>query len=261
MNLLRQTLSDKDYKDSLSKNFTNQPLSVYKWSKNEMLPTHGEARQKYLNNLNLIVVSQMEELTGGEKRKHGSSMRSNYSKTNSSFNHNGTKPFSASKNNGGDIPLIREEFDEKMDYEIQEKYDRDLISKYKYTVKDINEKIILINDETKKLISDIIMENTVYNLISETVYGENDLTVKPRIYFFLGKSPVNQEGNNVNDNDKEGVIGNNSNEENNKEDVVEGEKINMNEEEKKIEENASNNSKIAASSNSKVASNSSKAVK
>ena len=36
------------------------------------------------------------------------------------------------------------------------------------------------------------MENTIYNIINQTVYGEIDLTVKPRIYFFLGK------GNNYN---------------------------------------------------------------
>ena len=59
------------------------------------------------------------------------------------------------------------------------------ITKYKYTIKEVNEKIILINHETKKLISDVIMENTIFNIISQTVYGEIDLTVKPRIYFFL----------------------------------------------------------------------------
>ena len=59
--------------------------------------------------------------------------------------------------------------------------------KYKYTIKEANEKIILTNDETKKLICDTIMENTIFNIISQTVYGEIDLTLKPRIYFFLGK--------------------------------------------------------------------------
>jgi hypothetical protein len=32
------------------------------------------------------------------------------------------------------------------------------------------------------------MENTIYNIISEAVYGELDLTQKQRIYFFLDKN-------------------------------------------------------------------------
>ena len=60
--------------------------------------------------------------------------------------------------------------------------------KYKYNISDINERLIMINDETKKIISEVIMENTLYNIISQGVYGEEDLTVKPRIYFFLNKN-------------------------------------------------------------------------
>jgi hypothetical protein len=32
------------------------------------------------------------------------------------------------------------------------------------------------------------MENTIYNIICEAVYGEMDLTEKQRIYFFLDKN-------------------------------------------------------------------------
>ena len=59
--------------------------------------------------------------------------------------------------------------------------------KYKYDIKDINERMIMINEDTRKLISDVIMENTVYNIVSQSAYGETDLTVKPKIYFFLDK--------------------------------------------------------------------------
>ena len=59
--------------------------------------------------------------------------------------------------------------------------------KYKYSISDLNEKIIITTEDTKKVICDIIMENTLFNIISESVYGEIDLTVKPRIYFFMGK--------------------------------------------------------------------------
>ena len=72
--------------------------------------------------------------------------------------------------------------------------------KYKYNLSDINERLIMINEETKKIITDIIMENTLYNIISQSVYGEADLTVKPRIYFFLNKNEdINNNSNNNNE--------------------------------------------------------------
>jgi hypothetical protein len=41
------------------------------------------------------------------------------------------------------------------------------------------------------------MENTIYNIISEAVYGELDLTQKQRIYFFLDKNANISKNDNV----------------------------------------------------------------
>jgi hypothetical protein len=49
---------------------------------------------------------------------------------------------------------------------------------------DVNEALAVVNEDSRKLISDDIMEATIYNIISEAVYGEADLTEKTRIYFF-----------------------------------------------------------------------------
>ena len=84
--------------------------------------------------------------------------------------------------------IVKEKFDEELVNIIDEKYLNEVVEKYKYNIKDINEKIIIVNDDTKKLIIDTIMENTIYNIISEAVYGELDLTQKQRIYFFLDKN-------------------------------------------------------------------------
>ena len=61
------------------------------------------------------------------------------------------------------------------------------MNKYKLPIKEVNENLILVNEESRRLISDTIMENSIYNIISEGVYGETDLTEKPRIYFFSKK--------------------------------------------------------------------------
>ena len=75
-------------------------------------------------------------------------------------------------------------FSEEEDFIIQEKYSRELLDKYKLTVPEVNEGYALVNKESRKLICNDIMETTIYNIISEAVYGETDLTEKTRIYFF-----------------------------------------------------------------------------
>jgi hypothetical protein len=73
-------------------------------------------------------------------------------------------------------------FSELEDQKLEEKYMNELLHKYRYNVPEVNEKLVITNDYSKKLIFDIL-ENTVFNIISEAVYGETDLTVKTAIYF------------------------------------------------------------------------------
>ena len=44
---------------------------------------------------------------------------------------------------------------------------KDLLNKYKLTIPELNEKIIAVNEDSRKLISNVIMENTIYNIVSE----------------------------------------------------------------------------------------------
>ena len=48
----------------------------------------------------------------------------------------------------------------------------------------------MLNEESKKIITDVIMENTLFNIVCQGIYDEVDLTVKPRIYFFLNESGI-----------------------------------------------------------------------
>ena len=192
--LTKQILSSDEFKNNFTKQVKEQPLSIYKWTNNESLPTLGELREKYINSLKLLILSQVGDLSSEprSKRKIVIDTKSHSRAGNSQIHSN--KRRSSTRILQLDQPVLKdqEEYNDSLDSEIQEKYLKDLSVKYKYSIKEINEKIILTNNETKKLISDIIMENTIYNIINQTVYGEIDLTVKPRIYFFLGK------GNNYN---------------------------------------------------------------
>ena len=186
--LTKQILNSDDFKNNFSKQIQEQPLSLYKWTNNQHLPTLGQLREKYINNLKNIIISHIGDTSNDSRGKRGKSfleMKSTHSKMNSSQIYSNKQNSSGTKDLGNDN--IKEEYNDILENEIEEKYLKDLLIKYKYSIKEINERLILINDETKKLISDTIMENTIYNLICQTVYGEIDLTVKPRIYFFLGK--------------------------------------------------------------------------
>lgn len=76
-----------------------------------------------------------------------------------------------------------EQFNEKEEAKIEDKYLNELIDKFKYTIPEVNQKILLVNEDSRNLIGSIL-ENTIYNIISEAVYGEADLSEKTKIYFY-----------------------------------------------------------------------------
>ena len=183
--LTKEILSDKDFTDKLEQNIDNQPLNLFQWTSDVSLPTQKETREEYNKQLNEHAMEAIKkELNILSPKKHVKTIDKKnlrYSTTNNNI--------SNVKNELDNIKLDKEEnFGEEEDLELQEKYTKDMINKYKLTIPEVNEKIIIVNDETRNVISDVIMENTVYNLINEAVYGETDLTEMPRIYFFANKN-------------------------------------------------------------------------
>ena len=230
--LTKQILSSDELKLKISKEIQEQPLTLYKWTNDQKYSSVAKVRQKYINNLKLLIISQMGDLSNDTRSKKGRSileMKSTHSKVNSSQLNSNKQNSSGTKDLQPDLPVIKEEYNENTDRQIQEKYLKDLMVKYKYNLSDINERLIMLNEETKKIITDVIMENTLYNIVSQSVYGDADLTVKPRIYFFLNK---NEEINNNNNNNNNDLIKS----ENKEEEKVQNENI---QEENKNNNNAS----------------------
>ena len=196
--LTKHILSSDELKTKMTEEIQKQPLSIYKWTNNQKFPSLAKVRQRYINHLKLLIMSQIGDLSTETKSRKGRSiieLKSTHSKVNSSQINSNKPNSSGTKDLQQDLPVIKEEYNENTDREIQEKYLKDLMVKYKYNIQEINERLIMINEETKKIISEVIMENTIYNIVSQGAYGETDLTVKPRIYFFIDK-----EGNNNGDN-------------------------------------------------------------
>jgi hypothetical protein len=67
----------------------------------------------------------------------------------------------------------------------------DITDKFNYNTHEINEKILFVNEEAKNLVANI-MEDTIFNIIAEAVYGETNLTESTKIFFFKNKKDKEQ---------------------------------------------------------------------
>ena len=196
--LVQEILTSKDFIESFRNNIDNQPLSLYRWTHNEICSTIPEIRRKFLKHLRMKIINLYGDLSqvssGGYKR---TTIKSEIR----AMTHRGY----TIKSSKSEIDIIKEKYDEETDCKLEEKYIKEVANKYKYNTKDMNEKIIIVNNETKKVIIDTIMENTIYNIICESVYGEIDLSEKQRIYFFLDKNTnniINEKDNLKNEEEK-----------------------------------------------------------
>ena len=214
--LVKEILKEKDFNDLFNNNIENQPLTLYKWTTNTICSTLKETREKFLKRLKTTINKYFNDLSSQVIKR--STIRSDLR----GATHRSTTGRSLMKLDSE----LKIPYDLKMEEEIEEKYMKEIGDKYKYKINEMNEKIILLNKETKKAIVDIAVENTLYNIISDATNGQSDLTEKQRIYFFLDKN-MKLNGNNEY-NDK-----NNKNEKNEEEKKIDEIKNDIIEEEKK----------------------------
>ncbi len=73
-------------------------------------------------------------------------------------------------------------FAEGEDLKMEDKYMNEIIGKIGYSTSEVNEKMLLVNDDSKNLINSIL-EDTFFNIISEAVFGETDLSEQTKIFF------------------------------------------------------------------------------
>ena len=168
----KEILSTPEFEKEFLEKIDTQPLSLYEWTDDSEVSTQKDARNRYLTHVNKDANNTLDvNFIPVPKR--------NYSPTRVTHRHS-----------GNNIAKIEgDEFSDDEDYRIQDKYMEEIVNKFKLSIPEINEKLTVVNEDSRKIISDVIMENTVYNIISEAVYGETDLTEKPRIYFFSDKKP------------------------------------------------------------------------
>ena len=193
INLTKEIFKEKEFIDLFNNNIENQPLTLYQWTTNTICSTLKDTREKFLKRLNTSMKKYFNESPSQVIKR--STIRSDLR----GLSHRNTNSRSIIKlDSENKVP-----YDLEMEERIEEKYLREIGDKYKYKINEMNEKIILLNKETKKIIVDIAVENTLYNIISDAANGQADLTEKQRIYFFLDKNMklnINNEKNDLTEN-------------------------------------------------------------
>ena len=187
--LVKEILKEKDFKN-LFNNIENQPLSLYQWTTNTVCSTLKNTRKKFLKKLQEQINRYFHDLSNQVIKR--STIRSDLRGN----THRSTTNKSMMKLDSENVKI---KYDESMENRIEEKYMKEIGDKYKYKINEMNEKIIILNKETKKIIIDTAVENTLYNIVSEAANGHTDLTEKQRIYFFLDKTMKSIDTSNQNE--------------------------------------------------------------
>jgi hypothetical protein len=152
----KDIICNDDFDNHLSSTMDNQPLKLYDWTTNIPISSHENIRRQYIDN-SIDKVKNIDI---------------NYGNTNFKKIH---KP--KDKNES-----LTNEDKKPIEPDSEDKYTKDLVSKFGYSYNEMEEKMLMVNEDTKKLVFDIL-ENTVYNIICEAVYGECDLSEPTKIFF------------------------------------------------------------------------------
>ena len=138
---------------------------MYEWTNDTLYTSHKDVRNKLLENYaNLAATTDLNTSSSIGNRKN---LLASQQRNNSSQQSNQSKKLNA----GAEIE-IQENFNEAEEVKLEDKYMNEMIGKFKYSNQEINERLLFINEESKNLIYRIL-ENTVYNIISESVYFGN----------------------------------------------------------------------------------------
>ena len=183
---VKDILCSNSLSDHLEKTLDNQFPVLYDWTTDTKCDDQASIRKKFIDywieesNKNAIDNSAFVYNNGTLNKKSVKNNRIN-SKTINSIGANLHKKASSIINDEQDSNN-----DNKVEEDIEEKYTKELASKFNYSTNELDEKLLMVNDDTKKLVFRIL-ENTVYNIMSEAVNNECDLT-EPTKIFFIKKS-------------------------------------------------------------------------
>lgn len=172
----------------------NSPLGLYEFTSNENNPTHEEVKSKMINNYYMKAINNLNENNNSFNNSVFAKRNHLNTRTNLPSQHTENSKFkeeSGNKEQKEIIPRYSESsfdniFTDNKETKIEDKYMQEIIRKNGYTNVEVNEKIIVVNQESKNLIN-LILENTINNIIAEAIFGDTDLTEQTKIFYFKNK--------------------------------------------------------------------------
>ena len=178
--------------DLLCNRIDNQSLALYDWTNNKSYVPHSEIRYKICETNKAKINSNSNDKDVSISANSGNMSR--LMKATGRLNEKAERDRDKDSNNEKEkekshtVKFLEElddnrpKFDEAEAHKLDEKYMNEITDKFNYNNFEISEKILFINEDAKNLIS-TILEDTVYNIVSEAVYGETNLTESTKIYF------------------------------------------------------------------------------
>lgn len=170
---LKEILCDPELDSLLCDRLDNQPPNLYEWTNNLPYVSHESVRNKLVNNY-ISKARTNNELNNSSNYSNKRTIMSSIPRDSATHVSHQSKNKKEELNN----PV----YDEKMESKIEESYLSELVDKFKYSPVQVNEKMLVVNEDSRNLITSIL-EDTVYNIVAEAVYGETDLSEKTKIYF------------------------------------------------------------------------------
>jgi len=175
LDIFKEIICDNEFDNLVSNELVNQPPGLYQWTNNVPYVSHEEVRKKLEGNYNQKSGTSNDQNSSllSTNKRNMTTIQRNVSSHHSDLSQK-QKIQAEAKDNDSFTP--------QDEVKLEMKYMNELINKLKYNHSEVNEKVLLVNEESKNWFFSI-MENTIYNIVSEAIYSETDLAEKTKIFF------------------------------------------------------------------------------
>jgi hypothetical protein len=175
LDIFKEIICDNEFDNLISNELVNQPPGLYQWTNDVPYVSHEEVRKKLESNYNQKAgnSNELNSSLVSTNKKNMTIVQRNVSSHQSDLSQRYKIQAELKENDS---------FTQQDEVKLETKYMNELINKLKYNHSEVNEKILLVNEESKNWFFSI-MENTIYNIVSEAIYSETDLAEKTKIFF------------------------------------------------------------------------------
>ena len=178
---MKEIICEEQFDSLLTDRLDNSPMALYDFTNNINFPTQEEVKSKMMNNYLFRAIANQNELNATlnntNRRNHV------YTRANISSQQSENSKEKLETNLKNLETSFDNNFTESEENKIENKYLQEIIAKNCFSTVEVNEKMILVNQQSRNLIHSII-DNTFSNIIAEAIFGETDLSEQTKIFFY-----------------------------------------------------------------------------